>query len=165
MCRSYPTWAGYRALHEVHPDTGRSETASRYRPTGKASAPGCPRPSVIPSLFRANLATMIDLSPQIEALAQRLADAQSVTVQDAIRQALEARARAAGIVPEPSRPRDRSPEAVAARRVRIDQIVREIAAMPILDRRSPREITDHLNAYQAIKRTQSSTGSTQSFAE
>jgi len=120
---------------------------------------------VIPSLFRANLATMINLSPQIEALAQRLADAQSVTFQEAIRQALEARARAAGIMPEPGRPRDRSPEAVTVRRVSIDQIVREIAAVPILDRRSPREIMDDLNAYRVIKLTQSSTEFTQSFAE
>jgi len=89
---------------------------------------------------------MIHLSPATEALARRLADMQSVTVEDAIRQALEARARAAGVVPEPSRQRDLSPEAVAARRARIDKLVREIAAMPILDRRSPREIMDDLNA-------------------
>jgi len=89
---------------------------------------------------------MINLSPEVEALARRLADAQSVTVEDAIRQALEARARAAGVMPEPSRPRDESPDAVAARRTRINQIVRDIAAMPILDPRSPREIMDDLNA-------------------
>ncbi|MGA3401508.1 MAG: hypothetical protein ABSC95_20020 [Acetobacteraceae bacterium] len=89
---------------------------------------------------------MIALSHEIDALARRLAEAQSVTVEDAIRQALEARARAAGIAPEHSRPRDRSAAAVTARRARIDRIVREIAAMPILDRRSPREIMDDLNA-------------------
>ena len=86
---------------------------------------------------------MINLPQEIEALARRLADAESVSIEDAIRQALEARARAAGIVPEP---RPRSPEAIAARRARIDQIVREIAAMPVLDRRSPRKIMDDLNA-------------------
>jgi antitoxin VapB len=96
--------------------------------------------------FCGNIIAMIDLSPEIEALARRLADAQSVSVEDAVRQALEARARAAGIVPEPHRPRDQSPEAAAVRRTRIDKIVREIAAMPVLDRRSPREIMDDLNA-------------------
>jgi antitoxin VapB len=89
---------------------------------------------------------MINLSQETEALARRLADAQSVSIEDAVKQALEARARDAGLVPEPRRPRDRSPEAVAARRARIDRIVRDIAAMPILDRRSPREIMDDLNA-------------------
>ena len=89
---------------------------------------------------------MIALSYGTEALARRLAEAQSVTVDDAIRQALEARARAAGIAPEQRRPRDRSAAAVAAWRARIDRIVREIAAMPVLDRRSPREIMDDLSA-------------------
>ena len=89
---------------------------------------------------------MINLSPEVEALVRRLADAESVPVEDAIRQALEARARAIGVMPEQSRQRDSSPEAVAGRRARIDRIVREIAAMPILDRRSPREIMDDLNA-------------------
>jgi antitoxin VapB len=101
---------------------------------------------MIPPLFRARLAAMINLSRQTEALARRLAAAQSLTVDDAIRQALEARARATGVLPEPDRPRDRSPEAVAARRARMDCIAREIAAMPILDGRSPREIMDDLNA-------------------
>jgi antitoxin VapB len=89
---------------------------------------------------------MINLSQETEALARRLAEAQSVTIDDAIRQALEAQAHATGVVPEPGRPRDRSPEAVAARRARMDQMVREIAAMPILDRRSPNEIVDDINA-------------------
>ncbi len=96
--------------------------------------------------FCGNIIAMIELSQEIEALARRLADAQSVSVEDAVIQALEARARAAGIVPEPRRPRDQSPEAAAVRRARIDKIVREIAAMPILDRRSPREIMDDLDA-------------------
>ena len=89
---------------------------------------------------------MIDLSQETEALARRLADAQHVTIEDAIRRALEASAHAVGVMPEPGRPRDQSPEAAARRRARMDQIVREIAAMPILDRRSPREIMDDLNA-------------------
>jgi antitoxin VapB len=89
---------------------------------------------------------MIILSRETEALARRLADAQSVSIEDAVRQALEARARDAGIAPGLRRPRDRSPEAIAARRARIDQVARDIAVMPILDRRSPREIMDDLNA-------------------
>lgn len=100
--------------------------------------------------FRADVATMIDLSPETEALARRLAAAQSITIEDAIRQALQARARAAGVMREPKRGRDQSPGAVAARRGRIDQIVREITALPILDRRSPREIMDDLSALSSL---------------
>lgn len=96
--------------------------------------------------FRAIFANMINLSQETEALARRLADAQSVSIDDAVKQALEAHARAAGLTPELRRPRDRSPEAVMRRRARIDQIVRDIAAMPVLDQRSPREIMDDLNA-------------------
>jgi hypothetical protein len=39
-----------------------------------------------------------------------------------------------------------SPEAIAARRAITDQIVAEIAAMPILDPRSPWEIADDLDS-------------------
>ncbi len=89
---------------------------------------------------------MINLSQETEALARRLADAQHVTIEDAVRRALEASAHAVGVLADPARPRNRSPEAAAARRARMDQIVRDIAAMPVLDRRSPREIVDDLNA-------------------
>ena len=89
---------------------------------------------------------MIDLSQETEALARRVADAQRVTVDAAVRQALEATAHAAGVLLEPGRPRDQSPEAVAARRERMARIVGDIAAMPILDKRSPNEIMDDLNA-------------------
>ncbi len=89
---------------------------------------------------------MIALSHETEALARRLAEAQCVSIDDAIRQALEARARVARIALEQRRPRDQSAAAVAARRARIDQIVREIAALPVLDPRSPRQIMDDLNA-------------------
>jgi antitoxin VapB len=89
---------------------------------------------------------MIDLSRETEALARRLADAQHVSVDAAVKQALEARAAAEGLLPEPRRPRDQSPEAAAARRVRMERIANEIAAMPVLDPRSPREIMDDLNA-------------------
>jgi antitoxin VapB len=76
---------------------------------------------------------MINLSQETEALAKRLAAAQRLSVEDAIRQALEACARAAGVLQERQRRRDQSPGA-------------EIAAMPILDPRSPNEIMDDLNA-------------------
>ena len=67
-------------------------------------------------------------------------------VEDAIRLALEEKARAAGVVMEPRHPRDQSPEAIAARHARTDRFVAELAAMPVLDPRSPREIMDDLNA-------------------
>jgi antitoxin component of RelBE/YafQ-DinJ toxin-antitoxin module len=89
---------------------------------------------------------MIHLSHQTEALAQRLAEAQNVTVDTVVRTALQAQAEAAGLLLDDTHPaRDASPEAIAARRMRIDQVVRDIAAMPILDRRSAREIVDDLN--------------------
>jgi antitoxin VapB len=89
---------------------------------------------------------MINLSPETVALAQRLGAAQGLSTEDAIKQAIEQCAREAGVVAEPERRRDLSAEAVAARKARIDRIVDEIATMPVLDPRSPREIMDDLNA-------------------
>jgi antitoxin VapB len=86
---------------------------------------------------------MINLSPETVALAQRLAAAHGVSLEEAIKQAIEQCAREAGVI-EP-RQRDTSPEAIARRKAAIQQIVDEIAAMPILDPRSPREIMDDLN--------------------
>ncbi len=88
---------------------------------------------------------MIILPRETEALAERLAAAQHLSVEDAIRLALEDKARASGILPAPPRHRDTSPAAIAARRASTDRIVAEIAAMPILDPRSPQEIMDDLN--------------------
>ncbi len=88
---------------------------------------------------------MISLSQETEALARRLADAQGTSIDAAVRRALEAHAHAVGIAPEPGRSRDQSPEAVARRRAHMERIVSEIAAMPIFDQRSPREIMDALN--------------------
>ncbi len=82
---------------------------------------------------------MINLSQETEALAVRLAAAQRLSVEEAIRQALEAQARAAGIQPE-FHPR---------RRMTVEQMAAlgaEIAALPILDARSPAEIMEDLNA-------------------
>jgi hypothetical protein len=42
--------------------------------------------------------------------------------------------------------RDQSPAAVAARRARTNRFVAGLAAMPVLDPRSPNEIMDGLNA-------------------
>jgi antitoxin VapB len=89
---------------------------------------------------------MINLSQETEALAQRVAQAKRVAVDDAIRGALESTARAEGITLEARRPRDTSPEAVAARIARIDEIVRSVASLPVLDPRPTQEIIDDLNA-------------------
>jgi antitoxin VapB len=89
-------------------------------------------------------ADMVDiaLSPETVALAERLAAAHGVSVEEAIRQAVEQSALAAGVI---ERKRDTSPEAIAARIAVMQQIADEIAAMPVLDPRSPREIMDELN--------------------
>jgi antitoxin VapB len=82
--------------------------------------------------------SMIDLSQETEALAERLAAAQSLSVDAAIQRALETHARVSGIDPESGR-----------RRMTVEQMLAfgaEIAAMPILDPRSPNEIMDELNA-------------------
>ena len=81
---------------------------------------------------------MINLSQETEALAQRLAAAQRLSVEAAIRQALLTQARAAGIEQEASR-----------RRMTVEQMLAfgaEIAAMPVLDPRSPKEIMDDLDS-------------------
>jgi antitoxin VapB len=83
---------------------------------------------------------MIDLSQETEALAKRLAAAQNISLEGAVREALEERARAKGVTLGDSRPR---------RRLTVDQMLAvgdEIAAMPLLDTRSPREIIDDINA-------------------
>ena len=77
---------------------------------------------------------MVQLSQETEALARRLAAAQGIYIDEAIKQALEQTARAAGIAVHPLRQRDSSPKAVATRKARIDEIADEIAKMPV---RSP----------------------------
>jgi antitoxin VapB len=81
---------------------------------------------------------MIHLSAETEALAKRLAAAQQLTIDVAIRLALEEKARAAGLVVE-----------MARRRMSIESMIAfgaDIAAMPLLDARSPQEIMDDMNA-------------------
>ena len=89
---------------------------------------------------------MIHLPRETEALAERLAAMQSLSVEEAIRLALEEKARASGIAVEPHSRRDQSCEAIAARRSRTDRLVAELEAMPVLDPRSPRDLMDDLNA-------------------
>ncbi len=84
---------------------------------------------------------MISLSDETEVLARRLAEAHHVTVEDAVRQALEARARATALLPEPQT----ASASAADRRAEPARIVREIAALPVLDNRSPQQIMDDLN--------------------
>jgi antitoxin VapB len=79
---------------------------------------------------------MIDLSQETEALAARLAEAKRISAGEAIRQALEAELRAMGTQ---GRPR---------RRMTVEQmraLGAEIAALPLLDPRSPAEIMEDLN--------------------
>jgi len=80
---------------------------------------------------------MIHLSTQTEALAVRLAAAQQLSVEAAIRQALEDQARKAGLEPERGSRRRMSVERMLA-------FGADIAALPVLDPRSPAEIMDDL---------------------
>jgi hypothetical protein len=68
----------------------------------------------------------------------------STTRETGMRVSFEEKARAAGISLETRRPRDQSPEAVAARRARTNRFVAELAAMPVLDSRSAHDIMDDL---------------------
>ena len=80
---------------------------------------------------------MINLSQETEALAARLAAAKRISAGEAIRQALEAELRALGAQ---ARPR---------RRMTVEQmraLGAEIAALPLLDPRTPAEIMEDLNA-------------------
>jgi antitoxin VapB len=82
---------------------------------------------------------MINLSQDLETLARRVAAVEQTSVEDAIRRALEDRARAKGVSLVPRH----------GRRMAAQQMVAfgaEIAAMPLLDSRSPREIMDDLSA-------------------
>jgi antitoxin VapB len=82
---------------------------------------------------------MISLSKDVETLARRVAAVERTSVEDTIRRALEERARTKGV----------SLVARHGRRMTAEQMVAlgaEIAAMPLLDSRSPREIMDDLSA-------------------
>jgi antitoxin VapB len=82
---------------------------------------------------------MILLSEETEALARLLASARRMTVEATIQLALEAQARDAGIEQHTHR----------RRRMSVDEMLAfgsVIAAMLVLDTRSPSEIMDELNA-------------------
>jgi antitoxin VapB len=82
---------------------------------------------------------MISLPEDVETLARRVAAVDHTSVEDAIRRALEDRARAKGVSLSTRR----------GRRMTAEQMVAfgaKIAAMPLLDSRSPREIMDDLSA-------------------
>ena len=82
---------------------------------------------------------MISLSQDVETLARRVASAERISVEDAIRRALEDRARAHGVGSDAHRERRLTAEEMMA-------VGAEIAGMPLLDARSPREIMDDLGA-------------------
>ena len=85
---------------------------------------------------------MLDLSPATEALARRLAEAQCLSPDELIRQALEARLPKALKVAPSGR---LSAEDIARRRSSLARAVRDIAALPDLDPRTSREIMDDLD--------------------
>ena len=89
---------------------------------------------------------MLQLSQETEALARRLAADQRLSVDDAIRLALEKCARGAGLAPEPALAQGRTPADIAARRAHLERFAAEIAALPVLDPRSLEEIVDDVNA-------------------
>ncbi len=83
---------------------------------------------------------MIRLSEETETLAKRIAGAQRVSVDTAVRDALEQLAKSRHIEIGATQPE--------RRRMSIEEMLAvgdEIAAMPLLDTRSPYEIMDDLN--------------------
>jgi antitoxin VapB len=83
---------------------------------------------------------MIKLSEDVETLARRVAAVERTSVEDTIRRALEDRAHAKGVslVARHGRGRMTAEQMVA--------LGAEIAELPLLDSRSPREIMDDLSA-------------------
>jgi ribonuclease VapC len=82
---------------------------------------------------------MIDLSQETEDRARRRADTRHVPVDTVIKDALAAVARGSPLI-DPHRTRDAAPEAVARRRASLDRFVEKLAALPVLDSRSPQAI-------------------------
>ena len=87
---------------------------------------------------------MLTLSEETESLAQRLAQAENLPVDDIVRRALEQRARSAGVRhgTESGRVSD---EEIARRLAFTRDIQAKIAALPTLDPMSPEEIMDEIN--------------------
>jgi antitoxin VapB len=82
---------------------------------------------------------MINLPEDVEILARRVAAVEHISVEDAIRRALEDRARAQAVSLVTRRGRRMTAEQMVA-------LGAETAAMPLLDPRSPHEIMDDLSA-------------------
>lgn len=84
---------------------------------------------------------MLDLKPETEALALRLAEANQQSVDETIREALEARK----VTLKSLATVNASQGTVAARIAAIDAIVARVKTLPVLDSRSTQEIVDDLN--------------------
>ena len=84
---------------------------------------------------------MLDLKPETEALALRLAEANQQSVDGTIREALEARK----VTLKSLATVNASQGTVAARIAAIDAIVARVKTLPVLDSRSTQEIVDDLN--------------------
>lgn len=88
---------------------------------------------------------MISLSRETEVLARHIAAVRRLPVEDVVRAALEEQARIDGIDHHVRRLRNPSPEAIEGRRARTKALVAALAALPVHDDRSPRDIMDDLN--------------------
>lgn len=84
---------------------------------------------------------MLDLKPETEALALRLAEANQQSVDEIIREALEVRK----VTLKSLATVNASQGTVAARIAAIDAIVARVKTLPVLDSRSTQEIVDDLN--------------------
>jgi antitoxin VapB len=80
---------------------------------------------------------MITLPTETEELARRIAARRGKTPEDVLKDGVETEARLAGVaIAEGAKPR----KEIDVERVR--EIARRVASLPLLDRRSPREILD-----------------------
>ena len=87
---------------------------------------------------------MLTLSEETESLAQRLAEAQNLSVDAAVRGALEQQARSVGVT-RPAESGRVSNEEIARRRAATEELQRQLDALPILDHRPWQEIADEIN--------------------
>lgn len=81
---------------------------------------------------------MLQIAPDTEQLARKVAARLGRKPEDVIRAAIEREAKALGV----------TDEALARKRMTVEEMLamgRKVAAMPVLDPRSPQEIADDLN--------------------
>lgn len=88
---------------------------------------------------------MITLTEDTETLATRLATAQNLSVDHAVRLALEHEAHSVGL-PIGSAGQSDIAATIAWRRPRVTELLRTMASLPTLDARSQDEIAQDLNA-------------------